>query len=181
MNYKKTSHKKEYDSLKVIGTFIVAVYSFYCISNQTEGLFSGLDLVIHEAGHMLFSYLGRFISVLGGTLFQILVPIGFVCSFYVKKEYFSSAFSVMWVGVNFFGIAVYVADATSMQLPLVTVGSASHIIHDWNYILSSMGMLKYDNAIASFFIIIGSSLCILSTYLCYISSYRVIDYDNIES
>ena len=33
------------------------------------------NLIFHEAGHILFSPFGRFMTVLGGSLFQVLVPV----------------------------------------------------------------------------------------------------------
>jgi hypothetical protein len=47
------------------------------------------------------------------------------------------------------------ADARSMSLPLVTVGDPDIVEHDWNTIFSSLGILQYDTAIASFVRIVG--------------------------
>ena len=33
------------------------------------------DLVFHEAGHMIFAPFGRFMTVLGGSLLQCLIPV----------------------------------------------------------------------------------------------------------
>ena len=33
-----------------------------------------IDLVFHEAGHVIFAFFGRFIAVLGGSLNQVLIP-----------------------------------------------------------------------------------------------------------
>ena len=37
-----------------------------------------IDLVFHEAGHIIFGFFGRFIAVLGGSLNQVLIPV--VCT-----------------------------------------------------------------------------------------------------
>jgi uncharacterized membrane protein len=34
-----------------------------------------IDLVFHEAGHVIFGLFGRFIAVIGGSLNQVLVPV----------------------------------------------------------------------------------------------------------
>ena len=39
------------------------------------------DLIFHEAGHVIFSPLGQFMSVLGGSLLQFLVPVILAVSF----------------------------------------------------------------------------------------------------
>jgi len=41
-------------------------------------LLGRVNLVFHEAGHLVFGMLGRFIATLGGSLMQVLVP--FVCA-----------------------------------------------------------------------------------------------------
>ena len=39
------------------------------------------DLVFHEAGHVLFMLFGHFLTVLGGSLTQVLVPVVCVVAF----------------------------------------------------------------------------------------------------
>ena len=34
----------------------------------------GIDLVFHEAGHVIFGFFGEFLAVLGGSLTQVLMP-----------------------------------------------------------------------------------------------------------
>jgi hypothetical protein len=40
-------------------------------------------------------------------------------------------------------------DARAQQLPLLTVGDSSFVIHDWNYLFSSLGLLNHDTQIAA--------------------------------
>jgi hypothetical protein len=42
-----------------------------------------VDLVFHEAGHILFIPFGSFMSILGGSLLQILVPLIFTAAFLI--------------------------------------------------------------------------------------------------
>jgi hypothetical protein len=105
--------------------------------------------VAHEAGHLLFSYFGQFIMVLGGTMGQLLVPTAFTVYFYMRKEFYSSAVTLFWTGQNFFGISLYVKDAQAMVLPLVSVGGGDDTIHDWNYLLSKLGLLRWDQVIGN--------------------------------
>ena len=41
-------------------------------------LLDDVNLAIHEAGHLVFAPLGDHPGVLGGSLFQVLVPVAFV-------------------------------------------------------------------------------------------------------
>ncbi len=34
----------------------------------------GVNLVFHEAGHLIFGFFGQFVGVLGGSLNQVLIP-----------------------------------------------------------------------------------------------------------
>ena len=41
------------------------------------------------------------------------------------------------------------ADARAQDLPLLTVGDAEYVIHDWNYLFGKIGVLEHDIQIAS--------------------------------
>ena len=97
-----------------------------------------VDLVFHKAGHVIFSFFGRFIAVLGGSLNQILIPA--ICSgvFLARKQYGSASVTLFWTGQSLADVAVYVADGRAMALPLLADG----LIHDWNFILGHLGLLR---------------------------------------
>lgn len=160
-----------------IKLFISALLSWYFI-NYAEGprallkwnILDGVDLIIHEAGHTIFSFLGEFIHVLSGSLFQIIVPIVFVIYFYAfRKEYLSGSILLFWVGQSILNVAVYISDSIKMELPLLGGDSS---IHDWNYILSELGLLKYTYLISTIFYDFGLMAIITATVLsCYFSWY----------
>ncbi|NCN22717.1 MAG: hypothetical protein GW921_00680 [Gallionella sp.] len=101
------------------------------------------NLAFHEAGHPLFSVFGDWLTVYGGTLGQLMFPLGVLVSFYRQRATFSCAFAVLWLGENLFNIAVYMADARVQLLPLVGNGE-----HDWTEIFSRWGVLDWDTGIA---------------------------------
>ena len=111
--------------------------------------FGGLNLGIHELGHMVFSFFGKFIMVAGGSILQCLVPIISIFIFYRQRDFFAISISFGWLSTNLFYVATYIADSRSMSLPLVSPFGCEPL-HDWNYILGKMGMLNYDTALASF-------------------------------
>lgn len=41
------------------------------------------------------------------------------------------------------------ADARAQALPLITVGDTDYVIHDWNYLFTSVGLLNHDTQIAA--------------------------------
>jgi hypothetical protein len=95
-----------------------------------------IDLVFHEAGHVIFSVFGRFAGVLGGSLNQVLIPA--VCTGYFLRHRQPAAAAVMlfWTGESVTDVAIYVADGRDMALPLLAEG----LIHDWNWILSELSL-----------------------------------------
>lgn len=154
---------KQINYLKAGFTALMAVYGVVCALDVTVVRFlDRVDLVAHEAGHLLFSYFGESCMVLGGTIGQLFVPAAFTLYFALRQELFSGSVTLFWAGQNFFNISVYVRDAQAMALPLVTVGGGEDAIHDWNYILSRLGLLRWDQAIGNMIFIIGLLVCTAS-------------------
>jgi hypothetical protein len=128
-----------------------------------SSVLSGLNLGIHELGHLVLSVFGTFVSVLGGTLFQLSAPLVSAINFYRQNDFFSITLCFCWLSVSIFEVAVYMADARQMNLPLVSpFGGGEDIIHDWNYILSKGHLLHYDTTLA-FLLRCGASLLMLGS------------------
>ncbi len=113
-----------------------------------QGIFKPLNLGIHELGHYVFMPLGRFLEIAGGTILQCLVPVAAMAMFSRQGDLFAIAVSLGWLGTNFFDVAIYAGDARAMGLPLVSPGGGQ-VIHDWNFLLSRLGMLPWDKTIAT--------------------------------
>lgn len=110
-----------------------------------------LNWGIHELGHLIFSPFGQFLHVVGGTFAQCVAPLYGVINFYRQKEFFGIALCFGWMSTSLFNMATYVADARKMILPMaVPFYSGGDVIHDWNYLLSHMNLLKYNIALAVF-------------------------------
>jgi hypothetical protein len=136
--------------LKLVFTLLMAFYGILCVKDLPDAsLLDRVNLVAHEAGHLFFSWFGEFIHVLGGTIGQLFVPAAFTVYFFLRREFFSSAVALFWAGQNFLGISVYMKDAQAMALPLVSVGGGEDVIHDWNYILLKLGILRWDHAVGT--------------------------------
>lgn len=65
--------------------------------------------------------------------------------------------SLLWLGQNFINISVYAADAQAKRLPLL---GGNKVYHDWDYLLSEIGMLRYDAEVGYFFFAIAIILFI---------------------
>jgi hypothetical protein len=152
--------------IKAAFIFILALYGGYCTFRPNEWhLIDGVNLVIHEAGHLFFGYFGQFLGVAGGTIGQLFVPAAFTVYFIFQKARFSSSVTLFWFGQNFINISVYVKDAQAMVLPLVSVGGGGDVYHDWNYLLSRMGLLARDQLIGNTVYTIGVLIMIAAIVL----------------
>lgn len=130
-----------------------------------QPILKGLDMGIHELGHVLFMPLGQFMSIAGGTMLQCLAPAIGVAMFVRQRDPFAIFFAVGWLGTNFFDVATYVADARAMELPLVSpfAGGGDEITHDWNWLLGRTGLLERDRTIAGLLRLAGHAcfaLCV---------------------
>lgn len=127
-----------------------------------QGSFLDLvDLPIHETGHILFRPFGQFVGVAGGSIFQVVVPAVFVGYFIWQHSYYSAAVVVFWVGQSILNVCVYAADAVVMRLVLTSGFTGSEgSFHDWNYLLTTTGLIGSTNAIAGIIRVIGSLVII---------------------
>ena len=133
--------------LKIIGAVIAILYVVNCIRTPDEFHFlGGVNLIIHEAGHFVFMFFGQFIHVLGGSLLQVMMPICFAVYFYLRKDMYSGSIILLWLGQSITDVARYLSDAAVMQLPLL---GGDSVIHDWNFLLTAVGLLNYTSIIGS--------------------------------
>jgi len=104
-----------------------------------------LNLAVHEAGHLVFSGFGETMTILGGSLFQVLVPMVFVGYFLRSHQRYAAAATLTWVGVNLLNVSRYIGDARAQDLPLL---GGENTIHDWWYLLINWDLLASDLTIA---------------------------------
>ncbi len=116
-----------------------------------ESFMHRVNLVFHEAGHMIFMVLGRFMGILGGTLGQLLMPLIVMGALIVKnRDNFGGCIGLWWFGQSLMDCAPYINDARALQLMLLGGGTGAHQpgMHDWENILTSLGLLQHDRRIA---------------------------------
>jgi hypothetical protein len=114
---------------------------------EEGGIFAGITFGVHEFGHLLFAFGGEFLTALGGSLNQLLIPIGAIALMFYYRDYFGIAIAGTWLSSSMLDLARYVADARSQELDLVGFGEDPQ--HDWGYILGEWGMLSADHRIAA--------------------------------
>ena len=106
------------------------------------------NLVFHEAGHIIFSPFGRFITVLGGSLMQCLIPIVAAIAFIKQEQPFSAAIMGWWAGQNLVDLAPYIADARALRMVLLGGRTGAEVEgHDWEYIRTQLHITHFDHGI----------------------------------
>lgn len=131
-----------------------------------ESLLHFVNLPFHEAGHLFFSPFGPFVTSLGGTLGQLLIPLLALGTLLLKnRDPFGAALCLWWFDENFLDIAPYINDASIGELPLLggnTGGTSPYGFHDWEYLLTESGLLSYDHLFARISHLCGALLILLS-------------------
>ena len=110
------------------------------------GHFAGITFGVHELGHLVFAPFGMWMSVAGGSLAQVLLPIASGALMLHHRDYFGVTITGVWLSASLSNMAVYVADARARELTLVGFGEDP--LHDWAYLLSSVGLLQADTTVA---------------------------------
>jgi len=110
----------------------------------------GVNLVFHEAGHVLFRPLGRFMTVLGGSLGQLLMPAVVIGAFLRQSDPFGAAVGLWWLGQSLMDLAPYIYDARRGEMLLLggVTGRDRPGYHDWENILAALGLLRWDHTLA---------------------------------
>ena len=123
------------------------LFLLYAIRAQGPSLF--IDLVflpIHEGGHLLFAFSGsQTLTVLGGTLLQLFVPLAISVYFLFQRQLTGTAFAAFFFFENFLNVGTYMADARAQMLPLVNVGGGEGM-HDWAYLFIKFCLINQDVA-----------------------------------
>jgi hypothetical protein len=134
-----------------------------------SSLFGGITLGIHELGHVLFSFGGSFLGIAGGSLLQVAAPAVAGWLIWRQRDYFGVAVAGAWEAFSLWNLATYIGDARTRELPLV--GLTADPIHDWNWLLSTLGILGWDRGLAALtriaaFVIWGAAMA-FGGWLCW--------------
>ncbi len=160
--------------LKLVVAIVFSLYFVWIAIAPMQGSFLDIvDLPIHETGHLLFRPFGEFMTIAGGSLLQVIFPAVFVGYFVWHLKYFSAAIVLFWVGQSVLNVYVYAADAQVMQLVLLSGFTGSEgSFHDWNYMLTSLGLLDSTKIVAGLIRALGTltiiAAAVLSIYYSFI-------------
>jgi len=162
---------------KLIFAILLSIYFLWIAYNPMQGSFlDNVDLPIHGTGHLLFRPFGEFMMIAGGSLFQVIFPAVFVGYFVWRRQFYSTAIVLLWVGQSILNVWVYAADAVVMQLVLTSgFTGAEGSFHDWNYMLDHLGLLGSTKTVAGIIRLVGTSTILISSVLSIYFSFQKSD------
>lgn len=120
-------------------------------------------LIFHEAGHVIFMPFGEFVTILGGTLGQLLMPLIMAGALLIRtRDPFAAAIAMWLFGVSLLDIAPYVYDALHPQLVLLGGHTGEEGGHDWIYLLGETGLLQRAQGLGWLIHKLGALVVLLS-------------------
>lgn len=139
-----TAEAPAFSPARLLLTLALAAYGLPLARHPADGsLLDGVNLAIHETGHLLFAPFGDFLQFAGGTITQLAFPLIFAGYFWRRGDRHSATVALWWFGQSWWNVSVYIDDARDLQLNLVGGGE-----HDWAYLLERLGVLHLDHQIS---------------------------------
>ena len=131
---------------------------YFFVANQTLG-------IVHESGHGVCYVLHcpEFITMANGTIFQLLFPAVISYYYYKKRHFVGALIALFFVGFSLHYTAWYISTAhEGLILPAHKSFLGVDAIHDFNYMLSAIGVLAYESVIAGVTRLLAYSIMLIS-------------------
>ena len=157
----KDDSRKIVLSARIGLTLLLIPLSLHALKDPQSGsqppLLGGIDLAIHEFGHMFFrpfgwAFLGETMVIAGGALWQIAFPLIFAGYFLFNKEHrdrHAATVALWWSALNMVDVSVYMGDARARVLTLISgLTGQEDDGHDFFQLFSRYGMLDKDTLYA---------------------------------
>lgn len=154
--------------VRPIVCFLLAFYFIhYIFTYQDWHFIDSVNLIFHEAGHVIFIWAGEFMHVLGGSLTQVLIPL--ICGYYFMRlrDLPSSGICLAWAGQSLINVSIYAGDAVALKLPLLGGDSS---MHDWLWLLTETHLFAYTDTVAHIMYVTGIFVILAGVVVaCYFS------------
>jgi hypothetical protein len=123
-----------------------------------------INLVFHEAGHVIFRLFGEFMGFAGGTLAQLLMPVIVGGAFHwTHRDNFGASIALWWLSVSVMDCAPYIYDALDPKLELLGGGTGKENEgHDWIYMLGELHLIQSSHGIGRAVHAIGAILMLVA-------------------
>ncbi|HZW86895.1 MAG TPA: hypothetical protein VFF41_05480 [Gallionella sp.] len=123
----------------------------YSIGEIGGSFMHNILLPIHEAGHIFLIPFGEFMTILGGSLLQVALPLGIAVAFVViNRDNFGAAICLWWGSVSVIDLSPYIYDSLHPQMIMLGGRTGEDGPHDWIYLLGTFGQLTNAQRWGSF-------------------------------
>lgn len=161
-----------YTVVWVIFLYIFSQIIVFMLSGSADLLIIGMAFInfgVHEVSHIATFFLPNLAVALAGSVGEISFTLLLLIAALKAKSYAAACFTGLWVMLAFISVGRYVSDARAQALQLM--GPSETVIHDWNYILSELNLLQYDQLIGGALqyhgVLIGLVSVVLAGFLLY--------------
>ena len=79
-----------------VGLVLMSVYTAWLVLLYRYHFIDNINLLIHEAGHLVFAPFGDVLGMLGGTILQLAFPLFFFVYFWKRAQRFEAAVCGLW-------------------------------------------------------------------------------------
>ncbi len=145
---------------------LLSIYVIWLIRSYDYHFIDNANLAFHEAGHFALMFFGDTIMFLGGTIFQLLLPLAIALYFLKQTKIFESGVCGIWLGESLMNVAIYMGDANTQALHLI--GGQ----HDWHWLFGHLQILHRAESIAETTNLIAVAIVLLSLFLVWFGSYK---------
>ena len=130
-------------SLQRILAVALVPYVLWLVFAYQWHFLDGVNLLLHEGGHVCFFMFGQTLYMLGGTIGQLFFPAACAVHLWRQGRTFEGWVTGIWLAESLMSVARYMGDAQAMALPLVGGDT-----HDWNWLLARWGLLTWCRALS---------------------------------
>ena len=109
-------------NIRLVGVVLLAWLGWSAFHSEYGRLplLGDVDVAIHESGHIIFMPFGRTMTILGGSLWQVVFPLVFAAYFLRwRRDMFAAMVCVWWSALNLLDVSIYCADSRAGQLMLL--------------------------------------------------------------
>ena len=143
--------RKEQVAPYLLGVGLLPLCALFAFGEHTVDpnplwvLVHAFDLIVHEAGHVVFRWFGATAHAAGGSLLQLMLPALFVYQGVYWSNRVGTQLALLLLGQNFVDVSIYAGDAQARALPLL---GGDRVFHDWHVVLSNLGLLDATPIVA---------------------------------
>lgn len=165
--------KAELDALAFYGRGIVLallawwswnlIHYDYRDGEMFDSFMHNILLPIHEAGHVFLIPFGEFMTILGGSLLQLALPMGIAIAFVIRnRDNYAAALGLWWASVSLLDLSPYIYDSLHPQLTMLGGHTGEDGPHDWIYLLGVFGQLDQAQRWGALVHTSGAALAVLA-------------------